>query len=88
LRQEFAKGLYGHVPIVHTSPAPVDRRLTADGLGNQQIVRRLSLAVTTVKDHVHRILTKTGLPNRAAVAAVYRSGRSRGSGAAPPRTSS
>ena len=47
--------------------------LIADGLANKQIARQLHLAVATVKDHVHRILEKTGLSNRAAVAAAYRS---------------
>jgi len=47
--------------------------LIAEGLANKQIAQRLHLALATVKDHVHRILEKTGLANRAAVAAVYRS---------------
>ncbi len=46
--------------------------LVAEGLSNKQIARRLDLALATVKDHVHRILTKTGLPNRAAVAAAWK----------------
>jgi ATP/maltotriose-dependent transcriptional regulator MalT len=44
--------------------------LIADGLSNKQIARRLYIALATVKDHVHRILAKTGLPNRAAVASA------------------
>ncbi len=44
--------------------------LVADGLSNKQIARRLFIALATVKDHVHRILVKTGLSNRAAVAAA------------------
>lgn len=44
--------------------------LVADGLSNKQIAGRLHIALSTVKDHVHRILVKTGLPNRAAVAAA------------------
>jgi DNA-binding CsgD family transcriptional regulator len=51
--------------------------LVADGLSNKQIARRLALAVGSVKDHVHRILTKTGLANRAGVAAAWK-------GHAPP----
>ena len=46
--------------------------LIADGLANKQIAHRLHLALATVKDHVHRILDKTGLSNRAALAAAYR----------------
>ncbi|MEE8169898.1 MAG: helix-turn-helix transcriptional regulator [Phycisphaerae bacterium] len=46
--------------------------LIADGLSNKQIGRRLHIALATVKDHVHRILDKTGLSNRAAVAAALK----------------
>ncbi len=46
--------------------------LIADGLSNKQIAARLFLSIATVKDHVHRILRKSGLPNRAAVAASSR----------------
>lgn len=42
----------------------------AEGLSNPQIAERLHLSVATVKDHVHHILRKSGLPNRAAVAAA------------------
>ena len=42
--------------------------LIAAGLPNKQIARRLALSLATIKSHVHHILTKTGLPNRAAVA--------------------
>lgn len=46
--------------------------LIAEGLSNKQIAARLFLSLATVKDHVHRILEKSGLPNRAAVAATCR----------------
>jgi len=45
--------------------------LVANGLSNKQIAGRLFISLATVKDHVHRILKKTNLPNRAAVAAAY-----------------
>lgn len=48
--------------------------LIADGLSNKQIARRLHIALATVKDHVHRILDKTGKPNRAALAAAFHGG--------------
>lgn len=54
--------------------------LVADGLSNKQIAMRLFIALPTVKDHVHRILTKTGLSNRAAIAAAVQ-------GHAPPSNS-
>ena len=43
----------------------------ASGLPNREIAARLWLTTATVKDHVHRILTKTGLPNRTAIAACW-----------------
>lgn len=46
--------------------------LVAQGLSNKLIAHRLDLALSTVKDHVHRIFRKTGLANRAAVAAACR----------------
>jgi ATP/maltotriose-dependent transcriptional regulator MalT len=46
--------------------------LIAGGLKNKEIAGRLSIASSTVKDHVHHILQKTGLRNRAAVAAACR----------------
>lgn len=55
--------------------------LIAEGLTNKHIADRLFIAGSTVKDHVHHIFQKTGLPNRAAVAAVAATPR------APVRTS-
>jgi DNA-binding NarL/FixJ family response regulator len=46
--------------------------LIAEGCSNKQIASRLFIALATVKDHVHKILRKTGAPNRAAVAVAYR----------------
>ena len=46
--------------------------LIAEGRANKQIATRLGIALATVKDHVHRILRKTGSPNRAALAVAYR----------------
>src|SRR5262249_29888787 len=45
--------------------------LLAEGLSNKQVARRLAITLATVKDHVHRILHKTGLPNRTAVATAW-----------------
>ena len=62
-------------------PAPELLRLTprefevagliAAGYANKEIAHRLGITTSTVKEHVHRILEKTGLPNRAAVARAY-----------------
>jgi DNA-binding NarL/FixJ family response regulator len=43
--------------------------LVATGLRNKDIAVALGITLATVKDHVHRILEKTGLDSRAAVAA-------------------
>lgn len=43
----------------------------AAGMSNEQIAAALVVTVGTVKDHVHRILRKTGLASRAAVAAAW-----------------
>ncbi len=49
--------------------------LIALGLANKEIAWKLGIVHSTVKDHVHRILSKTGLPNRAAIAfACHQSG--------------
>lgn len=45
--------------------------LVAQGHGNKRIAVLLGISVATVKDHVHRILAKTGLHTRAAVAAAW-----------------
>ncbi len=48
--------------------------LLATGLRNRDIALALGIALGTVKDHVHRVLRKTGLDSRAAVAAAWRGG--------------
>lgn len=47
-------------------------RLVAEGLRNKQIAARLHISLATVKDHVHRILEKTGLSSRTEVIAALR----------------
>nr|AQQ74889.1 hypothetical protein [uncultured bacterium] len=49
--------------------------LVAQGLLNKQIALRLGVSIATVKDHVHNVLEKTGLPNRAAIAAAVAESR-------------
>lgn len=46
--------------------------LVATGLRNKDIAIALGITVATVKDHVHRVLTKSGLDSRAAIAAQWR----------------
>ena len=45
--------------------------LVASGLANKEIAARVGIRISTVKEHVHRILAKTGLPSRSAVARAY-----------------
>jgi len=45
-------------------------RLVARGLANKQVARELGIAQSTVKVHVHGILSKLGLPSRTQ-AALY-----------------
>jgi DNA-binding NarL/FixJ family response regulator len=70
------------LPAVADTAPPLDgltRResevcaLVADGRSNKQIASQLFISLATVKDHVHNILKKTGLPNRASLAVAYRS---------------
>jgi DNA-binding NarL/FixJ family response regulator len=66
---------------VGPKPAPVMRTLTprefevaglvAAGYANKEIAGRLGIRTSTVKEHVHRILAKTSLPSRAAIARAY-----------------
>ena len=49
--------------------------LIAEGMTNRQIARELFISIATTKDHVHAVLSKTGLPNRAAVASEWHRGR-------------
>jgi two-component system nitrate/nitrite response regulator NarL len=44
--------------------------LIAGGLSNKEIARRLCIQVSTVKNHVHRILEKLQVNNRAGAAAL------------------
>lgn len=44
----------------------------ARGLSNKEIAKTLFISLSTVKDHVHNILKKTNLPNRAGIAASCR----------------
>src|SRR5260370_6229822 len=50
--------------------------LIAEGRSNKQIAAGLLITLATVKDHVHKILQKSGLPNRVTLAVAYRSAQS------------
>ena len=62
------------VPLRNRSPRLTCReceilRLVGEGLSNEQIARRLFIALATVKNHVHNILDKLGVETR--IEAVY-----------------
>lgn len=44
--------------------------LLARGCANKTIARELSISVATVKDHVHKVLSKLGASSRSQVAAM------------------
>jgi two-component system nitrate/nitrite response regulator NarL len=44
----------------------------SEGLSNKEISRRLSIGVSTVKNHVHHLLEKLQVPRRGAAAARLR----------------
>ena len=46
-------------------------RLVAAGMRNQEIADALFISLATVKDHVHNILTKTGVDGRSAIIAAW-----------------
>ena len=48
--------------------------LVAAGLANKEIAGCLGVQISTVKEHVHRILVKTELPSRTAIANAYVNG--------------
>ncbi|MFN7398277.1 MAG: LuxR C-terminal-related transcriptional regulator [Sandaracinobacter sp.] len=65
------RALFRRGPIpVHTAGVPLTRRendvalLVARGLSNKEIARELSLSESTVKHHVHVILSKFGVGTR------------------------
>lgn len=70
-------------PIVYVTPrnhpvlavlTPRERevaRLVAAGMRNRQIADSLFISLATVKDHVHNILSKTGLEGRAAIVSAW-----------------
>ncbi|HVO79402.1 MAG TPA: response regulator transcription factor [Terriglobales bacterium] len=50
-------------------------QMIGQGLTNKEIATELHLSEQTVKNHIHRMLRKTGMRDRLAVAEVYRAER-------------
>ena len=61
--------------LVLTSREAQILRMLEMGLSNRDIAERLYIAVHTVKNHVHSVLTKLGVNTRAEAAAQYRTMR-------------
>lgn len=58
-------------PLVALSPREIEvLRLLAEGLSDREIGQRLTISVHTAHRHVSNILTKLGMPTRAAAAAL------------------
>jgi DNA-binding NarL/FixJ family response regulator len=74
-------GAMGELPPPGESAATLTARefeiadLIGTGLSNKQIASELYIEVTTVKNHVHRILDKLGVARRGDVAAKIRAER-------------
>ncbi|MCC0023213.1 MAG: response regulator transcription factor [Hyphomicrobiaceae bacterium] len=73
-------------PVIIATPAPGSGKrnlltprqievaeLVAEGLSNKQIARALSLQLSTVKDHVHAVLTRLNCASRAQLIAAWHS---------------
>jgi DNA-binding NarL/FixJ family response regulator len=85
----IAASLFRHVGNLaqrRAEPAPDvlttrEREIAAlleQGLSNKEISRRLSIGLSTVKNHVHSVLEKLNVPRRAAAAARMRQPRDEG----------
>ena len=61
--------------------------LIGEGLTNKEIAARLHLSEQTVKNHVHRILRKTGSSNRTSLSQIGQAQRASGSAGEPHSTS-
>jgi len=64
----FADGVLG-VPM-NDDPRPQSRHAVFHRLGDER--QSLPVVADLVKDHVHNILSTSGLANRTAIAAAYR----------------
>jgi DNA-binding CsgD family transcriptional regulator len=68
----MADGSFNAPYLARLSPRERDLvDLVARGLTNKEIAVRLGISLHTTKEYMSRILEKTSLPGRAAVAAAY-----------------
>lgn len=90
----IAASLFRHVGTLsarRAEPAPDvltprEREIAAlieQGLSNKEISRRLSIGLSTVKNHVHNVLEKLHVPRRGAAAARLRPPPNEHAGAGP-----
>lgn len=72
-----ARPLASAAPVL-MSLSPREREVAArlaQGLSNNAIAGELSISVATVKDHVHKVLSKLGATSRNQVAAILHAER-------------
>lgn len=76
---EFIAQVPGEAPYHEsTSPALLTRReeqlvpLISQGFSNKEIAAQLNVSEKTVKNHIHRILRKTGAESRLRISAAFR----------------
>jgi two-component system, NarL family, nitrate/nitrite response regulator NarL len=99
LSPRLAAGVLRHLADIAAkrteARARVDGRLTSreteivalidEGLSNKEIAQRLSIALSTVKNHVHSILGKLNVERRAAAVACIRAAQAPGAAQSPAR---
>ena len=67
--ETFDAARYRSAEVMLTRRERQIARLVAEGYSNQKVATQLVLSVRTVESHLHRVMRKTGVSNRRALAA-------------------
>lgn len=72
----FTAGMSGAAPVLYKADTLTPREhevaeLVIEGLGNRAIADRLFIALPTVKNHLHTIYEKLGVPNRTTLIRTF-----------------